>query len=72
MAARPSSIFVGHFYLIKGIAWFLHSNNYLAKKDHLTFPQVYLCWLVVLLIMWPICFGYDKLRQRFRLVLRYF
>lgn len=64
--------FVGHFYLIKGIAWFLHSNNYLAKKDHLTFPQVYLCWLVVLLIMWPICFGYDKLRQRFRLVLRYF
>lgn len=64
--------FVGHFYLIKGITWLLHSNNVLAKGGHLTFPQVYLCWGIVLLLMWPVCYGYDKLRQRFRLVLRYF
>jgi uncharacterized membrane protein len=64
--------YVGHYYLIKFSPQLLEYLGILVPKQKLSYPQVYLYWFVVVLIMWPICFGYDKLRQRFRLVLRYF
>ncbi len=62
--------FVVHFYVIGLIAMKLGMTDPHAEK--MSFEWAYFYWLVVLLIMFPLCFGYDKLRQRFRTVLRYF
>ena len=33
---------------------------------------VYAVWLIGLLVLWPMCLGYGKLRLRYRRILRYF
>lgn len=62
--------FVVHFYVIGLMATYLGLTD--PKAARLSFGKAYLLWLLVLLLMWPLCFGYDKLRQRYRTVLRYF
>lgn len=64
--------FVVHFYLIGIIAVYLGLADERDPAKRYTIGQAYLVWLVVLAIMWPICWVYDKLRQRYRTVLRYF
>lgn len=64
--------FVAHFYLIGLIAIQTGMVNVRNDLDKMSFGMAYLYWLLVLVIMWPVCFVYDKLRQRYRTVLRYF
>lgn len=64
--------FVVHFYLIGIIAVYLGMVDEKDPAKRYTIGQAYLVWLAVLAMMWPICWVYDKLRQRYRTVLRYF
>jgi uncharacterized membrane protein len=64
--------FIVHFYFVGLIALYLEKYHGLTQSSRLSFGQAYLVWLGVLLLMWVLCFGYDKLRQRYRTVLRYF
>lgn len=63
--------FIIHFYLAGIIAFYLERYG-LSRYHRFSFGTTYLVWLGVLLAMWVLCFGYDKLRQRYRTVLRYF
>jgi uncharacterized membrane protein len=71
--------YVVHFYLY-GLSWYLtvgpdriaaHPPD---KMNDLKFPLIvaYGVWLTGLMILWPLCWGYDRLRRRFRRILRYF
>lgn len=62
--------FVVHFYLIGFLAMYLGVADGHAEKYSI--GAAYLAWVGVVIVMWPLCYGYDKLRQRFRTVLRYF
>ncbi|HQR42192.1 MAG TPA: heparan-alpha-glucosaminide N-acetyltransferase domain-containing protein [Gemmatales bacterium] len=64
--------FIVHFYVAGLIALYLEKYHGLTLFHRMSFGQAYLVWLSVLLLMWVLCFGYDKLRQRYRTVLRYF
>jgi uncharacterized membrane protein len=64
--------FIVHFYLIGLIAMWLGVMEERDPEKKFGFGMAYLVWFGVLLLMWPLCFGYDKLRQRYRMVLRYF
>jgi len=64
--------FIAHFYLIGVIAMFLGQEGVTDPDLKLSFGMAYLIWVVVLFIMFPLCYGYDQLRQRYRKVLRYF
>jgi len=64
--------FIGHFYLIGILAMWTGMADVHDNSQKMSFEKAYLYWLLVLAIMWPICFVYDKLRQRYRTVLRYF
>lgn len=64
--------FIVHFYLIGVIALLMGQEGVQDSHQKLSFGMAYLIWGVVLIIMWPLCYGYDHLRQRYRKVLRYF
>ncbi|MBL8824467.1 MAG: DUF1624 domain-containing protein [Planctomycetia bacterium] len=64
--------FIAHFYLIGVIALFLGQEGVTNPDLKLSFGMAYFIWIVVLFIMFPLCYFYDRLRQRYRKVLRYF
>lgn len=58
--------YVVHFYLYGAypfITGTLHTHG---------LPTTYFVWLGGLVLLWPICLGYGKLRSRYNAVLRYF
>lgn len=72
--------FITHFWLfalsfiyVVGPAQFAQASASRTVQE-LQFPLIvgYGVWALGLIILWPICYGYDRLRQRYRTVLRYF
>jgi len=71
--------YVVHFYLY-GLSWYLTIGpSRIAAQppeqmNELKFPLIvaYGVWLAGLAVLWPICWGYDRLRGRYRWLLRYF
>jgi uncharacterized membrane protein len=65
--------FVVHFYLY-GAAWYF-TAHYMAGDQFFRFklglPETYAIWAAGLVLLWPVCYRYDKLRQKYRGVLRY-
>lgn len=71
--------YVAHFYLY-GLSWYFTigparvAAHPPEQMNELKFPLVvaYGVWIAGLAALWPICWGYDRLRGRYRRVLRYF
>lgn len=71
--------FIVHFWLYN-LAWFFFvgpanvAATPLDQMDKLKFPLVvgYGVWLMGLILLWPVCLGYGRLRARYRTLLRYF
>ena len=64
--------FVVHFYVLGIASWlcgFIPGKQY---PHRYSFETAYLIWAALVIGLWPVCYGYDKLRQRYRTVLRYF
>ncbi|HQR07367.1 MAG TPA: heparan-alpha-glucosaminide N-acetyltransferase domain-containing protein [Gemmatales bacterium] len=64
--------FVVHFYVLGIAAWMCGFIPGVQYEHRYSFATAYLVWAAVVLGLWPVCYGYDKLRQRYRSVLRYF
>lgn len=64
--------FVVHFYALTILAWHLEIPGWQQNAKHFSIGVAYLGWLGVVVLLWPVCWGYDKLRQKYRGVLRYF
>jgi uncharacterized membrane protein len=64
--------FIAHFWVL-GLAalacGFIPGEQY---EHRFSFAVAYGAWFGVLVLLWPVCYAYDKLRQRHRTVLRYF
>ena len=75
--------YVVHFYFY-GVTWFayakLHQHYWfdpnIPKPWHVqgkvSLGWAYVVWVMGLLVVWPLCRWYDKLRQKHKRVLRYF
>lgn len=64
--------FIVHFYILFFSAWacgFVPGGQYAHRYS---FTTAYLIWVGVVLGLWPVCYAYDQLRQRYRSYLRYF
>jgi uncharacterized membrane protein len=58
--------YVAHLYLF----WIVPFVTNTGRTHGLA--VVYAIWIVALLVLWPMCLGYGRLRSRYRGVLRYF
>jgi uncharacterized membrane protein len=71
--------FIVHFWLY-ALSWFFFVGparllaTPRAQWSDYQFPLIvgYGVWIMGLVLLWPVCWAYDKLRQRYRTVLRYF
>lgn len=57
--------YVAHLYLF----WAIPIVTNTGRTSSLV--VVYIIWAVGLLVLWPLCLGYGKLRSRHRRILRY-
>lgn len=64
--------FVVHFFILFFAAWYCGFEPGKNYPHRYSFTTAYQIWIALVLGLWPVCWAYDKLRQRFRLVLRYF
>jgi uncharacterized membrane protein len=66
--------FVVHFLLIGIIQFYmgLAASQPFDIKTRYSFPVAYAVWICLVLLLWPVCKGYDNLRQQYRSSLRYF
>jgi uncharacterized membrane protein len=72
--------FIVHFWLYGLTFYFFIGPERFAQASangtlqELQFPLIvgYGVWAAGLIVLWPVCYGYDRLRQRYRTVLRYF
>jgi uncharacterized membrane protein len=64
--------FVVHFYVLGIASWMCGFIPGVQYEHRYSFATAYMVWVAVVLGLWPVCYGYDKLRQRYRSVLRYF
>jgi uncharacterized membrane protein len=72
--------FIVHFWLYPAALFLFVGPERIAQANangtmrELQFPLIvgYGVWAAGLIVLWPVCYGYDRLRQRYRTVLRYF
>jgi uncharacterized membrane protein len=64
--------FVVHFWMLATLALLCGFKPGANYPHRFSFPVAYSVWVSLVLLLWPVCYGYDKLRQRYRSVLRYF
>lgn len=64
--------FVVHFYILFFSSWYCGFEPGKFYPHRYSFTTAYQIWMGLVLGLWPVCWVYDKMRQRFRVVLRYF
>lgn len=75
----PLFFYIVHLYLAHGLGWLANKWKLLKDPGLTFFPkfddtyviQIYINWAIALLILFPLCIGYDKLKRKHGGILRY-